>query len=375
VCALATILAATVVRLAHGQRPIRWSFDPRPAVRIGGEERDTSTLLQTVVGATRLPDGSILVGDRGDFALRFFSATGVPLRSVARRGSGPGEVRYLARLFRCGDSVFTYDIGEGQRVSVFTLAGNFVRAFRFGAPQAARSPYKSACNRKGEFVHLGWERQRDIRGGVFRSMVPVWTSRADAHVGDVIDSLPGSERWGVVVDNQLRGTRPLPLGKQPVLGISESAIFLGSADRFQVRAVSRTGESVATLQRAETSTGVTEADIQEAIEREIANRGESSRKDVEAAYAAMNFPSTLPAYTDLRVDSADWVWIRPYPRGNPTSVTWSVFDPKGALVAELDMPTHLEVFEIGTDYVLGRYLDPAEAIPQVRLYHFKRQLR
>jgi hypothetical protein len=120
---------------------------------------------------------------------------------------------------------------------------------------------------------------------------------------------------------------------------------------------------------------VMKADIQEAIEREIANRGESSRKDVEAAYAAMKFPTTLPAYTDLRVDSNNLVWIRPYPRGSPTSVRWSVFDPKGALVSEVDLPTHLEVFEIGADYVLGRYLDPAEAIPQVRLYHFKRQPR
>jgi len=375
VCTLTTVFTTTFVMAANGQQPVRWSIDVRPAVTIGGNERDTSSFLQTVVGATRLPSGSILVGDRGDFALRFFTSRGSPLRSVARRGSGPGEVRYLARLFRCGDSVFTYDIGEGQRVSVFTLAGRFVRTFRFGAPQAARSPYQSACNRHGEFVHMGWERQRDMKGGIFRSIVPIWTSRTDSSVGRVIDSLPGSERWGLVVDNQFRGTRPLPLGKQPVLGIGESAIFIGSADRFQIRVVSRTGETIAALQRAEPPIAVTRTDIQEAIEREIANRGESSRKDVEAAYAAMNFPATLPAYTDLRVDSENLVWIRPYPRGSPTSVRWSVFDPKGVLVAEVDLPTHLEVFEIGTDYVLGRYLDPAEAIPQVRLYHFKRQPR
>jgi hypothetical protein len=205
VCTLTTVITATFVMAARGQQPVRWSLDVRPAVTIGGDERDTTTLLQTVVGATRLPDGSILVGDGGAYALHFFSPTGSPLRSVARRGSGPGEVRYLARLFRCGDSVFTYDIGEGQRVSVFTLAGKFVRAFRFGAPQAARSPYQSACNRHGEFVHLGWERQRDIRGGVFRSMVPVWTSRADSSVGRVTDSV-GSMRNAVS-----EGKRCLPI--------------------------------------------------------------------------------------------------------------------------------------------------------------------
>jgi hypothetical protein len=120
---------------------------------------------------------------------------------------------------------------------------------------------------------------------------------------------------------------------------------------------------------------VTRADIRDAIEREIANRGESSRKDVEAAYAEMSFPATLPAYTDLRVDTEDLVWVRSYPRGSPISVRWSVFDPKGTLIAEVDLPTHIEVFEIGADYVLGRFLDPAEAVPQVRLYHLKRQPR
>lgn len=373
VCLLASVLAATLTATAGGQNPARWTLDPRPVVTIGGDERDTTTILQVVVGATRLPDGSLLIGDRADYALRFFSPTGSPLRSFGRHGSGPGELRYLARLFRCGDSVYTYDIGEGHRVSVFTLRGTFVRAFRFGTPQAAQSPYQSACNRHGEFVHLGWEQQRDMKGGVFRSVVPVWTSRADSSVGRVIDSLPGSERWGLVRDRQLRGTRPLPLGKQPVLGIGGSTIFLGSADRFQIRAVNRAGEAIATLDRVETPMAVTRADIRDAMEREIANRGESSRKGVEAAYAEMSFPATLPAYTDLRVDAEDRVWVRPYPRGSPASVRWSVFDAKGTLVAEIDLPTHLEVMEIGADYVLGRYLDPAEAIPQVRLYQFKRQ--
>jgi hypothetical protein len=361
---------------AGSQRPLaRWTLEPRPSVTLGANESDTTGILQTVVGATRLSDGSILVGDRGEFALRIFGPTGTLLRSLGRKGSGPGEVRYLARMWRCGDSIYTYDIGEAQRVSVFTLAGQYVRTFRFGTPQVAQSPYMSACNRSGEFVHLGWEQQRDMKGGVFRAVVPVWTSRADAGVGRVIDSLPGSERWGLVRDKQLRGTRPLPLGQQPVLGIGRSQIYVGGADRFQIRALSRSGQAINTLQRPEPPLAVTKTDIRDEIEREIANRGESSRKSVEEAYAEMTFPTTLPAYTSLIVDSDDFVWVRPYPRGSPQSVRWSVFDSKGVLVAEVDVPTHLELFEIGPEYVLGRYLDPVEAIPQVRLYRLTRAKR
>jgi hypothetical protein len=176
----------------------------------------------------------------------------------------------------------------------------------------------------------------------------------------------------LVRDGRLRGTRPLPLGKQPVLGIGQAAIFVGSAEQFRIHALSKSGEKLGTLARREAPIAVTRADIRNAIEGEIANRGESARTDVESAYAEMALPSTLPAYTDLRVDAEDLVWVRAYPRGAPAAVRWSVFNTRGTLVAEIDVPTHLEVFEIGTDYVLGRYLDPAEAIPQVRLYQLTR---
>jgi hypothetical protein len=361
---------------ARGQKPqTPWTLEPRPAVVLGASESDTAGTLEIVVSATRLPDGSILVGDRGDFALRLFGPAGKPVQSFARKGSGPGEVRYLGSMLRCGDSVYTYDIEEGHRMSVFTVTGRYVRTFRFRSPQAAQTPYMTACNDSGDFVHLGWEDRRDMRAGVFRPIVPVWLSRADSTVGRVVDSVPGSERWGSVRDGRIRGTRPLPLGKQPVLGIGRSQVYVGSADRFQIRALGFSGRVAAVLQRPEPPVSVSKSDVRSEIEREIANRGEAARPGVERAYAEMVLPSTLPAYTSLIVDADDFVWVRPYPRGSAPSLRWSVFDSKGISVAEIDVPTHLEVFEIGHDYVLGRYLDPLEAIPQVRLYRLGRSGR
>ena len=54
---------------------------------------------------------------------------------------------------------------------------------------------------------------------------------------------------------------------------------------------------------------------------------------------------------------------------------WRVFGQDGAHVAHVDLPTYLDVYEIGSDYVLGRYLDPDESIPQVRLYRLTRAAR
>jgi hypothetical protein len=75
-----------------------WTVSPQPPLTIGSDEGDAAVNLQTIVFASRLPDGGVVIGDRGDFSLLFFGPTGKPLRSVARKGSGPGEVTFLGRM-------------------------------------------------------------------------------------------------------------------------------------------------------------------------------------------------------------------------------------------------------------------------------------
>lgn len=362
----------TLVATGSNQQPARWTLEATPIVTLGLDDRDPAALFQQIVSATRLPDGSILVGDRGDFALKEFAPSGALRRSFARKGAGPGEVRLLGSMYRCGDSVYANDAGEGFRMSVFTLDGRYVRAFRFRVPPGQQVPYLSACNATGHFVHLGWGARNEMRAGLHRSVVPVWISRGDSSEPRMTDSVPGSERWGMARDGRIVGSRPLPLGKQPVVGIGRSRVYVGSADRFHVRAFDLSGRSTGALERALMPVAASRADIRDEIERVVSAAGEARRARVEAEYAEIALPATLPAYTHLVVDADDHAWIRAHPNRAAETVSWSVFSPAGTLVAEASVPQALEVFEIGRDYVLGKYLDPVEAIPQVRLYRLTR---
>ena len=369
----ALALASIAVADASPQTA-RWTLGAQPSVTLGLDESNPAALLQTIVGATRLPDGSILVGDHGDFALKLFARDGAYQRSYGRKGSGPGEIRYLRAMLRCGDSVFTFDIEEGHRVSVFSLDGRYARAFRFRGPPGQQTSYRSACNSAGRFAHFGWEAKSEIRPGMHRSLVPVWLSRGDSSAPQAVDSIPGSERWGFARGGQIVGSRPLPLGKQPVLGIGRTAFFVGSADRFQIRAYDFTGRRLADLERPDSPVAVSRSDIHDEVERAVGESpgGEARRTQIEQAYAEITFPTTLPAYTQLIVDADDFVWVRAFPRGTGDTVLWSVFAPTGRLVAEVAVTKHLELYEVGRDYVLGRYLDPGEAVPQLRLYRLTR---
>lgn len=354
------------------QAPVSWRLSSAPRTTIGVDDTDPRATLHEVVGATRLSNGSILIGDRGDHAFLLFDANGRFVRSFARKGSGPGEVRYLGRMWRCGDSLYSYDIEEGHRISVFSLDGRYVRAFRFGSPQTGTPPYASRCNRAGVFAHIGWDRPREPKAGVHRSLVPLWLSGADSVVRRVIDSVPGSERLGTTSEGRITGSRPLPFGKQPVLAMGASIVYSGSADDFTVRRFDLTGKALSPLRRNSVPSPVTRRDIDHAILMETVGRSDSIKARIARVYAGMPLPKTMAAYSHLVIDANDWVWVRPQVNAGTTDVTWSVFNPSGALVAEVRVPALLEVFEIGVDYVLGRYVDPTDEIPHVRLYGLSR---
>lgn len=365
------VAGISVARVATAQAPARWTVDATPSVTIGASEADTNDLLARVVGATRLPDGRILVGDHATFSLRLFSAEGKPLRAFGRKGAGPGEIGYLKALLRCGDSIVTQDV-DAQRVSVFSLAGAYVRSFRFGSPQAGRPPYQSVCNGNGTFAHFGWETLADMKGGTFRPLVPFWLSGAGPDVRRVVGQFPGSERHGIVVDGQPRGTRPLPLGKQPVIALGADRLYIGTADRYEIMIFDLSGNRVGTIRKPDVNLATTDDDIAYVRERAIAGTDEGQRAGIERAFATMALPKTIPAYRAMVVDAAGYLWVQSYPRRKSPTVAWSVFDSRGRQVAEVALPVHLEVYEIGQDYVLGRFLDPEESIPQVRMYGLRR---
>lgn len=364
-----------------------WQLDSAPMVSIGEEDdpENPTEILQRITGATRLPDGSVLVSDLGEFALKLFDESGGFVRAFGRSGGGPGEVTYAARLFRCGDSLYVYDI-DGDRTSLFTLDGEYVRRFGFQVPEGERVPYSagSNCNPAAGFVHYGWGNLGASRPGQHRGNAPLWVTDSPDGPARLLDSIPGSERWGMVVNGRFVGSRPLPLGKQPVSGIGRERVYSGTADSFHINVYALDGSPLPPLRRDIPPAPLTQADVRAFVERQVAVAGETQRSATEAEYADITFPATHPAYTALLVDAEDHVWVRhpermgaaePNPSTGTTSSTWStwsVFSPDGAFVTEVLLPRNLQPFEIGPDYVLGRYLNPEQALPLVRLYRLQR---
>ncbi|MGI9628055.1 MAG: 6-bladed beta-propeller, partial [Longimicrobiales bacterium] len=77
----------------------------------------------------RLASGDLLVANAGSEELRVFSADGAHLRTIGKRGAGPGEFNGLQSATLLADSIVTYD-NRNDRISVFTADGTYARSFR-----------------------------------------------------------------------------------------------------------------------------------------------------------------------------------------------------------------------------------------------------
>jgi hypothetical protein len=347
--------------------PTAWTVDSRPLLEIRDDDLRGEVLLGVAEYVTRLPDGGVLIADRGLHSLRFFSPDGRFQRAVGRQGSGPGEFEYIRRANRCGDSLFVEDV-VGQRVGVYTLDGTLARTattreFGGGAPA-----FTSACNANGVFVHLAFGGQFDpSKRGRHREPVAVWlSSTARGRIAE-LGSVPGHEYVGMgdgTVRGLLRRTQQIAIGREYV--------YVGSADSGVVNVYTLDGAPAGVRRLPDTDLRATAADIERAKRLDSMGQSAEEQAYTRAGWALDQPPATLPAYDAMLVDSEGYLWVRRYPLAGDTHTPWIVFDQQGEHVVTVALPAMLTVHEIGSDYVAAIELDPETGTHAVKVLTLKR---
>jgi len=347
-----------------------WRLAAQPLVEIGVLEGDPNYQLFRVAGAQRLSDGRIVVANSGTSELRFYDASGRFLSKSGRKGGGPGEfdvLRWLGILR--GDSLVVYD-WRNRRVSIFDADGKFARAFTLRTvAQAPPSHVHLALFADGS-VLIGAQRlfaSGQITAGVYHDTIFYLRFDQQGVLSDTIGRHPGADVYILAQDQGIELV-PLPFAASPHSGAYMSGFYFGRGDSYEIGYYSAEGKLVRSVRSVQPDTRVSAEDIEHYIHRQLAEiEDEDERREIEHLYTGLPFPQTMPAYSDVLVDADGNLWVEDYRPPGDDQPRWKVFDPDGTLLGTVETPPRFRVYQIGSDFVLGRWTDELD-VDHVRMY-------
>lgn len=343
----------------------RWRLSDAPTLDIGVVEGDSAYQIFRARGAVRLEDG-IVIANSGTRQLRFYDEAGRHVRSVGRRGEGPGEFRALSGVWRYGpDSLITWD-EPLRRATVFDRDGNLGGVITLQQP--ALNPTIVTPFFDGSLFVV--DALFDMSGSGRRQQYAAYARVA--RDGTLLDSLGRFPTFttipirygdgGGIIGSTIFGPRGMvaasPAGFVVGLGRDEELTWYdpGGTARRVARWVG--GDRT-----------VSSADVERYRKARLARaRDGNDRRREQDILDQSPVADQFPALEDLAIDRRDNVWLRVYDRpGYDGPARWLVFDDDGAMTARVETPRRLRMFEIGADYVLGVFLDELD-VEHVRLY-------
>ena len=336
-----------------------WRVGTEPMLTIGDESGDPDYMFEGVSHALRLDDGTIVVVDRRASEIRLFDPAGVFIRSLGGSGEGPGEFRFLQEVWARGDTILASDNMQ-SRISVFELGGDVLETIRVEAAPGMGSRTAETQFADGTVLVLNAP-SGGVRFGTGDVIAgAVWTASRYSRSGrfmDEITTLQESSRWEHGIEGLSPGLyMPFSLGL-PAYAASEDYVYAGGGIEPSIGRWNNDGGLSAVIRWA-----IPERRVSDGDKRRFRQANSNAPRYYEpAAWARylreIPFPERMPLYRRLLVDTQQNLWAERFRPPWEEGSSWYVFDEQGAWLGEVDTPPGLYVFEIGTDYLLGRYRD------------------
>ncbi len=364
---LASLLALSFAD-AHAQAV--WTVDRTPTLDVPGARADGSVMFGYAAGATRLANGSLLVADRTENAIRVIDAAGKLVRTVGRAGDGPGEFQSMIWAGGCGvDSMLVWDLRRRQ-ASMIGPSGAVARQFAVPAGDTAQSPFRFACSPGRTMAYLSGPRPVRVatpigNPNIVSVSASVYRITTEGAVKQRLGDIPAGEAF-----SNGRGGVPRPLGRASTVAAVGNDVIIGSADSATVTIVRNDGTRsqvhIPVLVRAPTRD-----EFDAAIQATAAMVPAQMRQTMITQLSAIPMPERLPPISALFGDPDGLLWVQTSPAGAKV-IEFTVMQASGRVVAKAQIPLPLTILEIGRDYVLGSYSDANDEM-HVAVYRLKRK--
>lgn len=353
--------------------PATWTVAPEPELKIGGgtavRSEDDSTLFQTIQSAHLLPDGRIVVADRGLNVVRVYGPDGALRVEFGGPGEGPGEFGRISGSWITPDGeVAVWDAGS-QRIATFRLDGELVSSHRpemsgdsrhpMGPPQ----PFLDAFG-DGDALLASLGPRKAARGEVVADRTELARFGLDGELEARLGEVPGMRRAG--------GRRPVPFSPMPHTVALGDSVFTAEGYGPAIIVRGPGGDSARTLELPGLARREIDPDrVWSELEAELRRRG---RLDPEASVEDMAggplpLRDRFPHVADLLADDRGRIWVKGYElpddalwlSGQPGGSAlwpdpggeWWVVRPDGEAVATVQMPEDVRPLDVSNGRIVG----------------------
>ncbi len=263
-----------------------------------------------------------------------------------------------------GDTLVVYD--GTLRLSVVSSAGSFVRVWERPGSQQGLCPWAlDALTSTHIVMRMGCDLPSSPAEGIFRTSLTYGLLDLETGRMDTIGTFPGPERyvyaggsWGEVT-----------FGAATLVVAGNRVVYIGTGDAYPIWSYSDVGQTRLAINRSTQRLPVREADRKPYVAQQRPHANERSTEG--EVPARVQFAESFPAYTRLLVDALGYLWVE---AGNPPQVerAWTVFGADGRMLGDVSVPARFDLYDVGADYVLGRWTDTGGA-HSVRVYGLTRE--
>lgn len=350
-----------------------WRFDTAEVVAVGRADGPSAYLIGSVMGASKLLDGRIVIADGQTREFRIYDSTGLHLKSIGGRGDGPGEFRDIQAISAVDSTrVSVFDPTLSRVTAIDLDAGS--RTWQVSTPEFCSSSDEVSARREttcevvgilpdGTLLVKGAARsQKMLKNGAITEVPGV---RQDLILvrelrPNRIDSVlgPTSVRWvgkpeGANVPFWASEALYSPQG----VVASGAALFVvaGSSSKFEFRFYSEHGQLKRIIRSQESAERVT----REMIAMRRKDAGAQNASEQARDYLDRFKPGgSVPHFGEVLIDRAERIWIEDYhppaTLGGTVGGQWTVLSPEGHPLGRVRDLAREDILELGADYGLFR---------------------
>jgi hypothetical protein len=345
-----------------------------PFLSIGVAEGDTTLELFRVMDAVRLSTDTIVVVNGGASQVRWYDPTGRFIRAVGRVGAGPGEFSEYGPGGMCilpPDQLLIADPIQ-RRANVFTIAGEFVTVLQVGT--AGFFPSVQACFADGTL--LGWHAlspPERTPGTIFQPTF-IWSRLAsEGSVLTELATLPAHPQYLLEQDDGTATYHAIPFTVAPSASAAGDAFYVTSGTTAVVERKDLNGVLQLILHWAAPDR-VRSEDVYDRFRSYMLESQTSPERRAHWANffsIGVDLPEQIAAVRGLQVDDAGNLWAERYRLPWDSFPVWDVFDSQGVWLTTVTLPIGLQVYQIGSEFVLGLSRDDM-GVERIHLHALER---